>query len=180
MSIVEADIEETARSVEAEINYLLPGPDINRRFVAAGMEVNTGSYGPFRVKVRDARPIRSHFTLDSHGFVLADSKSAVKDFWNKDEVDRLYKDEVAREVARLTGASFVAPMGWMIRNSGDMSRFKRAEGPYTHQGGVQPPAGEAHIDTEPSRADRQARAVYDKVRPAVAPRPGGCRGPRRA
>jgi len=30
---------------------------------------------------------------------------------------------------------------------------------------VQPPAGEAHIDTEPSRADRQARMVYDKFRP---------------
>jgi hypothetical protein len=165
MSVLEADIEETVRSVEAEINYLLPGPDINRRFVAAGMEVNTGSYGPFKVKVRDGRAIKSHFTLDTHGFVLADSTSAVQDFFDKEEVDRLYKEEVASEVARLTGASFVAPMGWMIRNSGDMSRFKRAEGPYTHQGGVQPPAGEAHIDTEPSRADRMAKAIYEKFRP---------------
>jgi hypothetical protein len=165
MSVVEADIEESVRSVEAEINYLLPGPDINRRFVAAGVEVNTGSYGPFKVKVRDGRAIKRHFTLDTHGFVLADSKSAVGDFFDKAEVDRLYLKEVASEVARLTGASFVAPMGWMIRNSGDMSRFKRADGPYTHQGGVQPPAGEAHIDTEPSRADRQAAAIYRKFRP---------------
>jgi hypothetical protein len=30
---------------------------------------------------------------------------------------------------------------------------------------VQPPAGEAHIDTEPSRADRQAEQVYRKFRP---------------
>src|SRR5690242_5236473 len=136
MSVLEADVEDTVRSVEAEINYLLPGPDINRRFVAAGQEVNTGSYGPYTVKVRDGRAIKQHFTLDTHGFVLADSKSAVDNFFDKDEVDRLYKDEVASEVARLTGASFVAPMGWMIRNSGDMSRFKRADGPYTHQGGV--------------------------------------------
>jgi hypothetical protein len=59
----------------------------------------------------------------------------------------------------------VAPMGWMIRNSGDISGFKRPEGPYVHAGGVQPPAGEAHIDTEPSRADRQAQAVYARARP---------------
>ena len=165
MSVLEADIEETVRSVEAEINYLLPGPDINRRFVSAGVEVNTGSYGPFRVRVRDGRAIKQHFTLDTHGFTLADHVSRVKDFYDKDEVDRLYQDEVAREVMRLTGATFVAPGGWMIRNSGDISKFKRAEGPYTHQGGVQPPAGEAHIDTEPSRAERQARAIYQRARP---------------
>ena len=165
MSILEADIEDSARTVEAEINYLLPGPPINRRFVSAGVEVNTGSYGPFKVKVRDGRPIKSHFTLDTHGFVLADSTTAVQDFYDKDEVDLLYQDEVAREVMRLTGASFVAPGGWMIRNSGDISKYQKADGPYTHQGGVQPPAGEAHIDTEPSRADRQAKAIYERFRP---------------
>jgi len=162
------DVEETVRSVEAEINYLLPGPPINRRFVSAGVEVNTGSYGPFKVKVRDGRAIKDHFTLDTHGFVLADCPTEIGDFYDKPEVDRLYMDEVAAHVARLTGAGFVAPMGWMIRNSGDLSRYhaQRAEGQhYTHQGGVQPPAGEAHIDTEPSRADRQARAVYERVRP---------------
>ena len=165
MSVLEADIEDGVRSVEAEINYLLPGPDINRRFVSAGVEVNTGTYGPFKVRVRDGRAIKKHFTLDTHGFVLADRPSAVKDFFNAEEVDRLYHDEVAEAVKALTGATFVAPGGWMLRNSGDMSRFKRADGPYIHQGGVQPPAGEAHIDTEPSRADRQARAVYERVRP---------------
>ena len=58
MSVVESDIEEGVRIIEAEINYLLPGPDINRRFVSAGVEVNTGSYGPFKVKIRDGRAIK--------------------------------------------------------------------------------------------------------------------------
>lgn len=165
MALVEADIEDEVRSVRAEINYLLPGPDINRRFVSAGVEVNTGSYGPFEVAVRDARAIRERFTLDRQGFVLADCPTAIGDFYDKDEVDRLYKAEVAAHVKALTGASFVHPMGWMIRNSGDIARYQKKDGPYTHQGGVQPPAGEAHIDTEPSRADRMARALYDKVRP---------------
>jgi hypothetical protein len=165
---VRDDIEETARSVEAEINYLLPGPPINRRFVSAGVEVNTGSYGPHLVKVRDARPIKDHFTLDVHGFELFDCPTAIGDFYDKDEVDRLYMEEVAGHVARVTGASFVHPMGWMIRNSGDISKFqpKLKDGEhYQHRGGVQPPAGEAHIDTEPGRADRMARAIYEKVRP---------------
>ena len=165
MSVAKTDIEDNVRWVEAQINYLLPGPSINRRFVCAGREVNTGNYGPFKVKIRDGRAIKDHFNLDTHGFVLAKHESAVADFYDKDQVDRLYPSEVAACVKALTGATFVAPMGWMLRNSGDLSSFGRAEGPYTHQGGVQPPAGEAHIDTEPSRADRQARALYERVRP---------------
>lgn len=165
MSVMEADVEAGVRSVEAEINYLLPGPDINRRFVSAGVEMNTGTYGPFKVIVRDGRAIKKHFTLDTHGFVLADNVSQVTDFYDKEQVDRLYPKEVEEGVKALTGATCVFPMGWMIRNSGDISGFKRPEGPYTHAGGVQPPAGEAHIDTEPSRADRNAQAIYEKFRP---------------
>ena len=119
------------------------------------------------MKVRDGREIRRHFTLDRHGFVLTDNTSAVVDFYDVDEVNRVYPAEVARSVQALTGATFVVPGGWMIRNSGDISRFqkKKADGLYVHAMGVQPPAGEAHIDTEPGRADRQARAAYAKARP---------------
>jgi len=164
MNMVESDPEALVRSVEARINYLLPGPDSNRRFVSAGVEVNTGNYGPFSVKVRDGRAIKSHFSLDTHGFVLAKHSSAVKDFYDKEDVERRYAAEVADCVRELTGASFVAPMGWMIRNSGDISHFRRAEGPYVHRGGVQPPAGEAHVDTHPDFADRHARTLYERVR----------------
>ena len=160
------EVEDGARSVEARINYVAADSLVNRRFVAPGIEHNTGRFETHAVKVRDGRPIRERFTLDGHGFVLADRPSAVKDFYDKDEVDRVYPDEVDAHVKALTGASFVANMGWMVRNSGDLSRFKRKqEGPYTHKGGIQPPAGEAHIDTEPSRAERQARALYQRVRP---------------
>jgi hypothetical protein len=160
-----ADLESSVRTVEAQINYLLPGPPVNRRFVSAGVEVNTGRYGPFPVTIRDGRAIKRHFSLDTHGFVLTDHSSAVRDFYQKDQVDAFYPTEVCEAVKALTGASFVAVMGWMIRNSGDLSRFKRGEGPYVHQGGVQPPAGEAHIDTHPHFADQHARALYERCRP---------------
>lgn len=154
------------RTVEAEINYLLPGgPAINRRFVSAGVEVNTGTYAPYRVTMRDARPLRERFTLDKSGFVLLDSESAVKDFFDKEEVDHLYPDEVVKAVRAATGADFVAPMGWMVRTSGDLSKYRQQTTGYQHKGGVQPPAGEAHIDTSPERAGMNARALYERVRP---------------
>ncbi|MGH8245128.1 MAG: hypothetical protein ACREUU_01705, partial [Gammaproteobacteria bacterium] len=55
----------SVRSVDARINYLAPGSFINRRFVAPGVEVNTGTYEPYAVKISDARPIKGRFTLDT-------------------------------------------------------------------------------------------------------------------
>jgi len=159
-------LDDNIRTIDAQINYLLPGgPAINRRFVCAGEEMNTGVYGPYTVKVRDGRPLKGRFSLDREGFTLFDDKSAVKDFFDKDEVDRLYPAEVAASVKKLTGADFVATMGWMVRTSGDLSKYKKQTVGYTHQGGVQPPAGEAHIDTSPQRADFQAANVYKRFRP---------------
>ena len=163
------DVESGARRVQAKINYLLPGAPINRRFVSAGVEVNTGEYAPFDITVRDGRSIREHFTMDCHGFVLASASTGVRDFYDFDEVDRIYPDEVAEQVKRLTGADFAVAINWMIRTSGDVAaKQRKREGTYVHARGVQPPAGEAHIDTEPSRADRQAEQVYRRFRPEGA------------
>ncbi|HXR90704.1 MAG TPA: CmcJ/NvfI family oxidoreductase [Steroidobacteraceae bacterium] len=155
--------EPQARTVQATINYVAQGSFINRRFVAPGVEHNTGRYEPHRVALRDARPFQSLFTLDVQGFVLAEHRSAVSDFFDRDEVERLYPNEVVDIVRSLTGATRVAALGWMVRTSGDVARHqRRSTGGYTHRGGVQPPAGEAHVDFMPTRAESLARAVYEK------------------
>ncbi|MGH8217557.1 MAG: CmcJ/NvfI family oxidoreductase [Steroidobacteraceae bacterium] len=159
------DIEETARSVDAEIMYVARGSFINRRFVAPGVEHNTGRYEAHTVPVRDARPIAAHFKLDTHGFELVRHVSAVRDFFDREQVDALYPGEVAAAVKALTGATRVATLGWMARTSGELTRFKRQTAGYTHSGGVQPPAGEAHVDTAPDRAERMARHTYERTFP---------------
>lgn len=172
MATRQLDMEEGARTVEAQLNYLLPGPDINRRFVSAGVEVNTGVYGPYPMTIRDGRPIRDHFSLASHGFTLLDAPTKVRDFSDREEVERVYPSEVAAYVQQATGADFVVDHlftrpGWMIRTSGDVASRQEKKGnqPYVHGGGVQPPAGEVHIDTEPSRQQRTAEMLYKRERP---------------
>ena len=157
------DLEEGARSVEAQIVYVARGSFINRRFVAPGVEHNTGRYEPHTVAVRDARPIAGHFKLDTHGFEVVQHVSAVRDFFDREEVDAIYPGEVAEAVRALTGATRVATLGWMARTSGDLAGFNRETVGYTHSGGVQPPAGEAHVDTSPDRADRMARRTYERA-----------------
>jgi hypothetical protein len=155
--------EEGARQVETMIRFVDPGDFVTRRYVRAGAEINTGTYSDHRVIVRDAMPIRDHFELDVHGFRIATQPTAVKDFHDKDEVDRLYEAEVERHVQALTGADKVVARGWMLRTSADLTdrATKKVEG-YQHTGGIQPPAGEAHVDLNTATAQRMAAATYKK------------------
>lgn len=164
------NVEETVRTTQANLKYLLPGPKINRRFVSAGVEVNTGRYGSFPTTIRDGRTIKEHFSFDRHGFQLLEAPTAIADFHDKAEVEANYEAEVCDHVQRAFGADFVVPKGWMIRTSGDIPKQPEPEAgaekkPYLHRSGVQPPAGEVHVDTEPSRQLRDAQRVYDLARP---------------
>ena len=71
-----------ADAVEAQIDYLVPTSRINRRFWAPGRELNTGVYAPYPVTIRNAR-LAGPFTLDEHGFCLAQHRSASSDFHNQ-------------------------------------------------------------------------------------------------
>jgi hypothetical protein len=125
---------------KATLNYLRPGGPVNRRFVAPGAEMNTGTYDPYDVEIRDARKLSP--TLASHGFQLFDHHSAVLDFTNTAEVDALYFTESDALIRRVTGATLTIPFGWMRRTSG------------TTDDGTQPPASEVHVDLTPDRAAR--------------------------
>lgn len=167
MKIDEAN--DDIRKIETRINYLVPGSDVNRRFVAPGKEVNTGTYEAYDVTVCDGRSIKGRFTLDEHGFVLAEHHSSVTDFFDKEQVDAVYPGEVVEAVRQLTGADCVAPLGWMVRTSGDLSQFEHQTTGYTHKGGVQPPAGEAHVDMTPGRAEAMAKEIYKNFFPEGGP-----------
>lgn len=157
------DIEESVRTTRAMIRYVDPGDFVTRRYVSQGDEINTGTYSDHEVVVRDGMPIRDHFELDVHGFMIARNPTAVTDFDDKAMVERLYEREVEEHIARLTGADKVVARGWMIRTSADLTAHKQQDVEnYQHTGGVQPPAGEAHIDLNSPTSRRMAEATYRK------------------
>ena len=109
------DVEESARQVGTTIRFVDPGDFVTRRYVRAGAEINTGTYSDHRVIVRDGMPIRDHFEFDVRGFRIAVQPTAVRDFHDKDEVDRVYEREVEEHVRQLTGADKCVARGWMVR-----------------------------------------------------------------
>lgn len=155
------DIEDSTREVRTRIRFVDPGDFVTRRYVSAGKEMNTGTYSDHAVTVRDGMPIRDHFELDVHGFMIGKTATAVTDFHDKAMVERLYEAEVAADVKRRTGADKVVTRGWMIRTSADLTeRAKKKVENYDHRGGVQPPAGEAHVDLNTQTARMMAENTY--------------------
>ena len=146
-------------TVRARIRYLAEGSHINRRFVSAGVEHSTGTYEDHEVWIRDGRPVRDTLKLDTHGFQLLDHRSAVRDFRDRDAVESVHQAEAIDVVRALTGADEIVCRGWMIRTSADLRRIRKVKG-YRHRGGIQPPAGEAHVDYSPQTAPRTAEQVY--------------------
>jgi hypothetical protein len=150
--------EIAARGVEAEILYLAPDSTLNRRFVAPGIDVNTGRFEPHRVLIRDGRPVQSQFSLDTHGFTLARHHSAIADFTDKAAVDAAYPAEVMDIVKSLTGADLVVLLGSVVRTADA-----------TAGGKTQPPATDAHVDFTPTRAARYAERVFRQTMRQTVP-----------
>src|SRR3954465_6001489 len=57
--------------------------------------------------IRNGRPVRDTFRLDTHGFVFADHRTAMQDFTSEAERKRIYDREVAELIKKHSGASEV-------------------------------------------------------------------------
>jgi hypothetical protein len=137
------------REVTGEFSYLAPESTVLRRFTAPGESVNTGTYRAYRMPVRNGRLVRDQFTLDRNGFALIEHASAVTDFTDREEVDRVYVGEVADFVRSYTGADRVATLGATLRRSA-------APG----ENSSQPQAALVHDDFSVTGARGRAEAAY--------------------
>ena len=137
------------QAVTGEFSYLAPESTVLRRFTAPGQSVNTGTYRAYEMPVRDGRLVRDQFTLDRNGFAIVGHISAVTDFTDRDEVDRVYVGEVAEFVRSYTGAGRVATLGWTLRRSA-------APG----ENASQPQAALVHDDFSVTGARGRAEAAY--------------------
>src|SRR5213079_1044762 len=79
---------DSLRYVEGELNYLVPMAERPRYFAYdAGPDAPTNmAHEAHTVRIRDMRPISHEVTLDRYGFALVEQRTAMRDFWNDDEV----------------------------------------------------------------------------------------------
>src|ERR1700760_2768890 len=94
-------------AIKAELNYLLPTSERPRSYTfepPQGEPWSTALPEPHVVTIRDARPILDSVKLDTEGFALLQHKSAVKNFYDDDEVRAVYYPEAEQALRQVTGA----------------------------------------------------------------------------
>jgi hypothetical protein len=82
--------------VEAELNYLAPMTERPRYYAyepQAGEPRSNLEPEPHQVRIHTLRPIANELGLDVQGLALRQQKSAVQDFWDDEEVRRVYYPE---------------------------------------------------------------------------------------
>jgi hypothetical protein len=96
--------------VEADLNYL-GAVSARPRYYAYEPGPNDPPsvmpYEPHRMQIHSLRPVAGELDLDVQGFELVEQRTAVRDFWDDDEVRRVYYPEAAEFIKAHTGASKV-------------------------------------------------------------------------
>jgi hypothetical protein len=106
--------------MQAEITYTRDTGDklVNETFGPNNIRRRTsGAEEPHRVEIADGRRA-GDLSIDQNGFVLVDHRTQVRDFFDADELKRVYYPEVVALVQRVSGAKRVVVFDHTLR-SGD-------------------------------------------------------------
>jgi hypothetical protein len=101
---------EAARTVEGVLTFVVDTGEKPVTYPDQQLDSGARSVGTYEersVALHDGRRLRGQLSLDEHGFVLTDHRSAVKDFFDEGQLRSVGYPEVDALVRQVTGASTV-------------------------------------------------------------------------
>lgn len=104
---VEAALTYLGKMAEKPFNYTYDPPP--------GQPRTNALHEEHVMPIHDARPVAAELSLDREGFALVRRPSAVRDFYDPEELRRVYYPETERIVAEATGAGRVVIFDHTIR-----------------------------------------------------------------
>lgn len=126
---IEAPMNYVVDSGEKPVSYMYEPPP--------GVPSQSGKIVKTTIGIINGRPVADQLTLDEQGFMLTHHETAVHNFYDDDEVRRVYYPEVERLVKEKTGAVRVIVFDHNVRNGSKEAREKL---------GVREPVKFAHND----------------------------------
>lgn len=133
-------------SLTARLHYLKRGSDkpaFYRTDPPPGVPQWNGLDDPRDISIEDGRGRESQFTLDRNGFTLVKAPTAVADFYDPDEIKRIYYPEVEQLLREALGASRALVFDHNVRNAA--------------KPGLAPPSRQVHNDHTVNSAPRRVR-----------------------
>ena len=111
---------DTADTIRAHFNYVIDTGVPPVRYIdwpEMAHKAVPPQYQQHEMAVRNGRPLRDTFKLDTHGFVFADHYTQVKDFTDEAERASVYDVEVQALIKKHSGASEVVVFDHTLRVS---------------------------------------------------------------
>ena len=163
---MQAEIVYTRGTGEKLVNETFGPNNIRRR--------TTGAEDRRTVEIRDGRAATG-LSLDGNGFMLVEHRSAVRDFFDADELKQVYYPEVEALIARHTGAARAVVFDHTLRSGDEAEREARlvrepvlsAHNDYTEWSG--PQRVRELMGEEAERLLARRFAIVQLWRPIVSP-----------
>jgi len=144
---IQASLNYLAATGEKPVTYAYEPPP--------GVPWSTAQPEEHATEIHDLRPAASDLLLDDAGFQLLTHRSAVKNFWDEDEVRRVYYPESVELLKRATGASEARIFDHTLRRRvvGEADRS-------TKPGVPRQPANRVHVDQTAASGVARLRHEY--------------------
>lgn len=139
---VEADLTYILPPTEKPVNYTFEPPDGAPRW-SATPDVH-------KVPIYNGRSIATEFSVDRQGFALSDYQTAIRDFYDDEEVQRIYYPEAEQFLKEQTGAARVIIFDHLVRNA------QRSQPGVNH---IREPGKRVHNDFTANSGYTRARLV---------------------
>jgi hypothetical protein len=144
--------------IQAALNYLAATGEKPVTYAyqpPPGIPWSTAAADEHATIIHNLRPAASEFLLDHVGFQFLTHRSAVKNFWDEDDIRRVYYPESVALLKRVTGASEVRVFDHTLRRRapGESDRS-------TKPGVARQPANRVHVDQTAASGVSRLRAEY--------------------
>lgn len=144
---IQAALNYLAATGEKPVSYAYQPP--------SGVPWSTAQSEEHATTIYDLRPAASEFSLDEVGFQLLTHRSAVKNFWDEDEIKRVYYPESIDLLKRVTGAAEVRIFDHTLRRRVPGENDRSAKPGVPRQ-----PANRVHVDQTAASGVSRLRIEY--------------------
>lgn len=156
--VLEIAVVDELPYVEANLYYLIPMPEKPVNYIyepPSGIPRHNGKYEAYKLPIRNARLIKRNFSLDQEGFTFVNQHSAVSNFYDDDEVRRVYYPEAEQLLLNACGAKKVIVFDHNVRN---------AERAQQNQNNAKEPVLRVHNDFTAKSGYTRARSVLEALK----------------
>ena len=142
---IRANLNYVAATSEKLVSYAYEPPP--------GVPLSTVQVEGHPTTIHDLRPAASEFALDEVGFKLLTHRSAGRDFWDEEEIKRVYSPKSIDLLKRVTGATEVRVFDHTLR--------RRVPGQNDRSTGIpRQPASLVHVDQTAASGVTRLRVAY--------------------